>query len=131
MSPPTASTGVDVELIDAWAPGQEPADVIFVFVFGTRLESPAALAAESYRDGLAPLVVVTGGAARQRDGLVEADRHRALLIDKGVPGDAIVAENKSATTTENVLLALPLIQARVSESTRSSRSSSGTTVGHW
>ena len=111
MNPERRSLGaVDVELIDAGAPGLEPAGVIFIF--GTRLEAPAALAAGLYRDGLAPLVVVTGGALRQPDGLVEADRHGALLLDYGVPEEAIVVENKSGSTTENVLFALPLLEAR-------------------
>lgn len=96
--------------IDARAVGLGPADLIFVF--GTRLEAPAVLAADLFIRGLAPLVVVTGGTSRQADGLNEARHHLELLTIRGVPRDAVIVEDRSANTSENVLFALPLVHAR-------------------
>lgn len=95
--------------MDARAPGLGPADLIFVF--GTRLARPAELAADRFLDGLAPTVVVTGGSERQSDGLNEAEHHRDVLLARGVPEHAVIVENRSANTPENVLFAVPLIEA--------------------
>lgn len=103
------SLGVD-SAIDARAAGLGPADLIFVF--GTRLAVPAGIGAGLFKQGLAPFIVVTGGAARQPDGLNEAEHHRTLLLAAGVPNDSIVVENQSSNTQENVLFALPLIAQR-------------------
>jgi uncharacterized SAM-binding protein YcdF (DUF218 family) len=99
--------------MDAQAPGLGPADL--VFVFGTRLARPAELAADLFVDGLAPLVVVTGGSERQADGRNEAEHHREVLLARGVPEAAVIVENRSTNTPENVLFALPLIEARCAE----------------
>lgn len=96
--------------MDARAPGLGSADLIFVF--GTRLARPAELAADTYLEGLAPFVVVTGGSSRQADGLNEADHHRQVLLSRGVPESALIVENRSSTTPENVQYALPLIEER-------------------
>lgn len=96
--------------IDARAPGLAAADLIFVF--GTRLVDPARIAGDLFHRRLAPFIVVTGGSARQPDELIEAEHHRDLLLAAGVPADAIVVENRSSSTNENVLFALPLIEQR-------------------
>lgn len=104
-----ATEGPADELMDARARGLAPADLIFVF--GTRLARPAELAADQYHAGLAPFVVVTGGSSRQPDALNEAEHHRDLLLERGVPGDALIVENQSSNTPENVLFSIPLIEA--------------------
>ncbi len=98
------------ELIDARCDGLGRADLIFVF--GTREHEPARLAGDAYQAGLAPIVVVTGGAARQVDGLNEAQSHRQLLLHRGVPDSAILVEDRSTHTGENVDFALELLGAR-------------------
>lgn len=99
----------DLDLVDAAAPGLGNADVILVF--GTLHPTPAALAAEHYRAGRAPLVVLTGGPNRA-SGQVEADLHAELLRSVGVPADAILLERKSVNTWENVELASTLLRQR-------------------
>jgi len=99
------------DTIDARAEGLEPADLIFIF--GTRLDAPAHIAAELFRRGLAPLVVATGGSGRQADGLNESAHHLEILVRSGVPRGAVIVEDRSTTTTENVRFALPLIEARI------------------
>lgn len=104
------TSAIDTSVIDARAPGLGPADL--VFVFGTRLARPAELAADLYLAGLAPFVVVTGGSSRQADGLNEADHHSGVVVGRGVPERALIVENESSNTSENVLFALPLIEQR-------------------
>jgi uncharacterized SAM-binding protein YcdF (DUF218 family) len=50
-----------------------------------------------YREGLAPLVLVTGGVGRG-DTLSEATVARRYLIYHGVPADAVVAQSEGRTT---------------------------------
>ncbi|HET6873624.1 MAG TPA: YdcF family protein [Acidimicrobiales bacterium] len=106
----SGTTASDLALIDASAPGLAAGDLIFVF--GTRLPTPAVIAADLYHDGLAPLIVVTGGDGRQADGLNEAHHHRWLLLERGVPESGIVVEDRSADTLENVMFSAPLIAHR-------------------
>ena len=76
------------------------------FVFGTRLSAPAYIASELYRNGVVPLVVLTGGMNRVT-GVNEAEQHLEILLSKGVPRDRIIIEDQSTNTAENVYLALP------------------------
>lgn len=104
---------VDLELIEASAHGVGAADVIFVF--GTLHTTPAEVAADHYHRGYSNLIVVTGGESRSRPGHHEALRHRDLLVALGVPSSAIIVEEKSASTLENVTMAIPLVLERVPE----------------
>lgn len=52
-------------------------------------------------EGLAPLVVVTGG-KRLGDRFTEAEASAAYLIERGVPADAIVLEDAGTTTYESL-----------------------------
>ena len=100
-----------LDMIDARADGPAPSDVIFIF--GTRMDAPAVIAAELFHCGFAPLVVATGGAGRPHDHLNEATHHLELLIRAGVPHAAVLVEDRSTNTVENVQFALPPIEARI------------------
>jgi uncharacterized SAM-binding protein YcdF (DUF218 family) len=67
-------------------------------------------AARLLQAGKAPLVVASGG-ARQTGLPAEAHSMRALLIDLGVPPDAIVLEEASTTTRENCVHSKALLDA--------------------
>lgn len=97
--------------VDADSGGLRDADL--VFVFGTRLPDPVAPAAELLASGAVPAVVVTGGTNRGRAGHQEAEVHAQLLEERGVPPEAIIVENASTTTLENVLHSRPLIEERL------------------
>lgn len=84
--------------VDIEAPPTGPAAY---FVFGTNQTLPADLVADRYRQGLAPLIIVTGGVNRH-DGIVEGHVLRDLLIERGVPKDVIRVEAESADTWQNV-----------------------------
>ena len=66
-----------------------------------------AQAAEAFRLGLAPRVVVSGG--RRWEGEVEADRLAAELVRHGVPRAALLLERESRSTRENAVLTARLL----------------------
>ncbi len=87
-----------------------PMGADLIMVFGTRLAEPAEIAARLYAKGVAAYIALTGGTNRIT-GLNEAEAHLALLLEHGVPRDRIIVENRSTNTLENVVYALPLIDA--------------------
>ncbi|WP_454855254.1 YdcF family protein [Promicromonospora soli] len=84
--------------VDIEAPPTGPAAY---FVFGTNQTLPADLVADRHQQGLAPLIIVTGGINRH-NGIVEGHALRDLLIARGVPEDVIRVEAESADTWQNV-----------------------------
>ena len=91
----------------AIAEAPAPADVIFVF--GSQDFAVPARAAELYRDGHAPWILVTGSFGRMMrqvfakpEALVFKDRIQAA----GVPEAVIVAETEATNTLENTRLGM-------------------------
>lgn len=66
-------------------------------VFAARLDH----AIQLFRDGVAPLLIVTGGKLED-DRTTEAATARAYAIAHGVPADAIVGEDQSRSTLTSV-----------------------------
>ena len=91
----------------------EPADVIVGFGnFNTNI---ARRAAELYHQGLAPVVLFTGGLGRNTEGLLpepEAVRFARVAMECGVPEKAILLEPKSTNTAENILFTRRLLEER-------------------
>ena len=96
--------------LDATTPLPDRADLLFVF--GTRLLTPAYIAIDLYTRHKAPYIVLTGGVNRYT-GENEANAYFAILTSAGVPAENIIVENQSTTTRENVMFALPLISQKV------------------
>ena len=70
-------------------------------------------AAELYLEGWAPLVIMSGGLGNLTQDMwtvPEADQFAAIAIKKGVPADAILIENQSTNTGENILFTRQLLQ---------------------
>ena len=67
-------------------------------------------AAQEYRAGRAPVVIVSGGAAH--NGYVEADTMARLALDAGVPKEAVVEERAARNTMENICLADAILRQR-------------------
>jgi uncharacterized SAM-binding protein YcdF (DUF218 family) len=97
---------------------RQPADAIVVLgaaqydgrpspVFRARLEHAVGL----YREGLAPYLVVTGGKALG-DRTTEADAARQFALERGVPPDAILIEDRSRTTLESLTAVAGLLRER-------------------
>jgi uncharacterized SAM-binding protein YcdF (DUF218 family) len=104
-----------------WAQGQRdevrPADAIVVMgaaqydgrpspVFAARLDQGVAL----FLAGNAPRLVLTGGKAAG-DRTTEAAVGRAFAIERGVPPEAIIVEDRSRTTLESVRAVAALLKA--------------------
>lgn len=64
-----------------------------------------------WRQGVAPLVVVTGG-NQPGDRFTEASASRSYLIDAGVPADAILAEDQGSTTHQSLRAVADVLEAR-------------------
>jgi len=82
------------------------------FVFGTRHPTPAHIAADLYRRGVTPYIVLTGGPNRDT-GVIEAATHLEVLLHGSILREHVIVEDESTTTLENVLFALPRIKARL------------------
>ena len=90
-----------------------PADVIAAF--GCYDEQIPLRAAELYRQGLAPLVVFSGGLGRNTQGLfhtTEAARFAAIAGKAGLPESAVLLEEKSRNSAENLLFTKALLARR-------------------
>jgi uncharacterized SAM-binding protein YcdF (DUF218 family) len=76
-------------------------------VFRARLDH----AAQLYRDGYAPYLVVTGG-KRPGDRTTEAAVARAYAMSLNVPADRILVEDEARTTLESVVRVARILRAR-------------------
>lgn len=72
-------------------------------------------AAELYLEGWAPLLVVSGGLGNLTSGIwreSEADQFAAIAIKMGVPANAVLIENKSTNTGENIQFTEKLLREK-------------------
>jgi uncharacterized SAM-binding protein YcdF (DUF218 family) len=72
-------------------------------------------AAELFLQGFAPLLIMSGGLGNFTQEIwteKEADKFAAIAIEKGVPADAILIENNSTNTGENILFTQKLLQQK-------------------
>lgn len=69
--------------------------------------------AELYLQGWAPLLIMSGGLGRLTQEMwsePEADKFAKIALEMGVPAEAILIENKSTNTGENILFTQQLLQ---------------------
>lgn len=86
-----------------------------IFVLGSHDLRVANRGAELYLQGWAPLLVFSGGLGNFTSGLwteSEADKFAAIAVKMGVPKDAILVENKSTNTGENILFTQQLLASK-------------------
>jgi uncharacterized SAM-binding protein YcdF (DUF218 family) len=113
-----------------------------ILVLGSHDTRVAERAAELFLDGWAPLLIFSGGLGRLTDGIfneTEADKFAAIAIDKGVPAQAILIENRSTNTGENIVFTQALLKERnldpqsfiVVQKPYMERRSFATFVNHW
>jgi uncharacterized SAM-binding protein YcdF (DUF218 family) len=67
-------------------------------LFRARIEHAVRL----YREGIAPLFIVTGGRGLPGDETTEAEAARSYALTLGVPAEAILVEDESRTTYEQL-----------------------------
>lgn len=95
--------------------GQETAPADVILALGCHDIGVADVAADLYREGLAPLVVASGGehpATRAYLGGGEAVTYRSRMITRGLPPELILTETESRHTGENFTLTRDLLAAR-------------------
>ena len=93
----------------------EPAKSDCILALGSHDLRVADRAAELYLEGWAPLVIMSGGLGNLTQDMwteSEADQFATIAIQKGVPADAILIENKSTNTGENILFTQRLLNQR-------------------
>lgn len=86
-----------------------------ILVLGSHDTRVAERGAELYLQGWAPLVIFSGGLGRltkEAWSQPEADLFAQIAIDKGVPSNAILIENQSTNTGENILFTRQLLEQK-------------------
>ena len=94
---------------------QTPEEADVIVGFGNFNTNIARRAAELYRQGLAPVILFTGGLGRNTEGLLpepEAVRFARVAMECGVPETAILLEPESTNTAENILFTRRLLEQR-------------------
>jgi uncharacterized SAM-binding protein YcdF (DUF218 family) len=84
-----------------------------VLVLGSHDIRVAERGAELYLQGWAPLLIFSGGLGRLTEGLwkePEADKFSKIAMQMGVPANAILVENKSTNTGENIHFTRQLLE---------------------
>ena len=85
---------------------QEPQKADCIVGFGNFNDNIARRAAELYHQGYAKRILFTGGLGRNTQGLLpepEAARFARVAVECGVPPEAVLQEDKSTDTKENIL----------------------------
>jgi uncharacterized SAM-binding protein YcdF (DUF218 family) len=90
----------------------QPADVILTL--GSHDLRVAERAADLYLQGMAPLIVFSGGFGRLTGDFVkpEAEMFADIAVKAGVPVDKILIENKSTNTGENIQFSDALLRTK-------------------
>ncbi len=86
-----------------------------IMVLGSHDTRVADRGAELYLEGFAPWIIFSGGLGNLTEGIwdePEADIFARIAVEKGVPLDAIIIENRSTNTGENIRFSYALIQER-------------------
>lgn len=86
-----------------------------ILVLGSHDIRVAERGAELYLEGWAPLLVLSGGLGRLTQEIwseAEADKFASIALAKGVPQEAILIENKSTNTGENILFTQQLLKEK-------------------
>ena len=94
---------------------QQPRQADCIVGFGNFNTNIARRAAELYHQGYAPRILFTGGLGRNTEGMLpepEAVRFAKTAMDCGVPREAILLEDRSRNTKENIEFTRDLLEAR-------------------
>lgn len=103
---------VDALLYEGIADTGEKADCIIVLGSIKAPKYRVPVAVEAYRSGRADKIMLCGGALRDFPGedMTEAEKMYQRALEMGIPKEAIILENNSKNTVENILCALLELQ---------------------
>lgn len=84
-----------------------------IWVFGSKnwLEERVQLAVKLYNEKRAPYILFTGGLGKKGT-IAEAKLMKQRAMELGVPDDAIMTEEQSNNTTENILCSLLVLERK-------------------
>lgn len=91
----------------------KPSDCILVL--GSHDKRVAERGAELYLEGFAPFILFSGGLGRLTQDLwrqTEADLFAGIAMEMGVPKEAILIENRSTNTGENILFSQQVLKEK-------------------
>ena len=86
-----------------------------ILTLGSHDTRVANRAAELYLEGWAPLLIFAGGLGRLTEGMwteSEADLFARIAVEKGVPAENILIENRSTNTGENIQIVRQLLKEK-------------------
>jgi uncharacterized SAM-binding protein YcdF (DUF218 family) len=84
-----------------------------ILTLGSHDTRVAERAADLYHEGWAPLLIFAGGLGRLTEGMwteTEADLFARIAVEKGVPQEKVLTENRSTNTGENIQFVRQLLQ---------------------
>jgi len=86
-----------------------------ILVLGSHDTRVAERGAELFLEEWAPLLIFSGGLGRLTDEIwteTEADKFAAIAIEKGVPPQSILIENRSTNTGDNIVFTQALLKEK-------------------
>jgi uncharacterized SAM-binding protein YcdF (DUF218 family) len=86
-----------------------------ILVLGSHDVRVAHRGANLYLEGWAPVLILSGGLGNITKGIwteTEADKFAKITVERGVPENAIIIENKSTNTGENILFTQQLLKEK-------------------
>ncbi|GAC1590837.1 MAG: YdcF family protein [Ginsengibacter sp.] len=86
-----------------------------ILVLGNHDLRVAEYAADLFLKGYAPFLIISGGFGNYTKGVwetAEADLFASIAVDKGVPAEKIIIENKSTNTGENITFTKKLLHEK-------------------
>ena len=98
--------------------GQNTDKADALFLLASIDERVPLYAAELFKKGVAPLLIISGGAAHKDDLLktqwegTEAEHFAVIAEKQGVPEDKIIVENKATNTGENIRFVYDLLREK-------------------
>ncbi len=92
--------------------GEQKGDIAFVFGTWNSYKESVQKAADIYKKGLVPKIILSGG-FNEEYGVVEADGMLEELVNLGIPRECVLIENRSTNTLENVLFSIEIIEEKM------------------
>ncbi len=86
-------------------------DCIWVFGSSVDIEERVMVAVKLYRDKRAPFILFSGGKGK-KEIVPEAKIMKEMAISLGIPEEAILTEEESYNTTENVLCSMLILERK-------------------
>jgi uncharacterized SAM-binding protein YcdF (DUF218 family) len=88
--------------------------VDMIFILGNKSDALPGEAAKLFKKGLAPLIVLSGGRGRitKNDPYTEVERYMRVLRQENIPNAAIIGEDRSTNTGENITFSKSLLKSK-------------------